>query len=54
MDGKDPCWYQAYENFDRFLRSTLSNAINEVLYNSDNMTVVLYHKDGKTHSIDIE
>ena len=39
MDGKDPCWYQAYENFDRFLRSTLSDAINEVLYNNHNMTV---------------
>lgn len=39
MGGKDPCWYHTYENFDRFIRSTLSDAINEVLYSDHNMTV---------------
>ena len=32
-----------------------SVSVDEVhISDSDNMTVVLYHKDGKTHSIDIE
>ena len=39
MDGDNPCWYQRHESFDSFIRSVLSNAINNVLYDDHNMTV---------------
>jgi hypothetical protein len=39
MDGRDPCFYAAHQNFDKFVRDVLRNAINEVLYHDNNITV---------------
>jgi hypothetical protein len=39
MEARDPCYYAAYEGFDKFLRDVLRTAINDVLYYDNNMTV---------------